>query len=180
MIKKLKDAFFQIEKNSCLEILKDKEFEIYDCPEADNSCTKGRCYIRTNGQFKVINSREKEINFLAVDKCIFFDNDEFEKADCIIFDDRTFCFIEIKEFDTERKVGSIRKKKRKKALSQLWSTIEQFRNKFEIDKTLEAYACIQKFGEDRTLTKASTSDKVFAFEKELRTKLFDGCQKEFL
>ena len=179
MIKKLKDAFSQIERNFCLEILKDKEFKIYDCPELDDSCTKGRCYIRTNGQFKVINSNEKEINFLAVDKCIFFDDDEFKKCDCIVFDNKFFCFIEIKEFNTTRKVGKRRRAKREASLNQVKSTIEKFKEKFEIDRELEAYICVKKATEGIPSTQASSSDRKLEFEEELRTKLFDGCQKEF-
>ena len=179
MIKKLKDAFSQIKKNSCFEILKDEEFEIYDCPEADDSCTKGRCYIRINGQFKVINTNEKEINFLAVDKCIFFDDDKFKKCDCIVFDDAVFCFIEIKEFNTTRKVGKRRREKREASLNQVKSTIEKFKEKFEIDRRLEAYICVKKATEGIPATQASSSDRKLEFEEELRTKLFDGCQKKF-
>ena len=179
MIKKLKDAFSQIEKNSCLEIVKDKEFEIYDCPEDYDTYKKGRCYIKTNGQFKVINRSKKEINFLAVDKCIFFDDDKFKKCDCIVFDDEVFCFIEIKEFNTTRKVGKRRREKREASLNQVKSTIEKFKENFEIDRELEAYICVKKATEGIPATQASSSDRKLEFEEDLRTKLFDGCQKEF-
>ena len=180
MINELKKAFPQIDSNTCLEIVIKKEFEIYDCPEEDKSCTKGRCYIRIDGQFKVCNSQEKEIGFLAVDKCIFFDDDKFQKCDCIIFDEKTFCFIEIKEFNTRKKVGKRRREKREASLNQVRSTIEKFKEKFNIDKTLEAYICIKKSTEGIPSTQASSSDRKLEFEEELRTKLFDGCQKEFI
>jgi hypothetical protein len=179
MINELKKAFPQIDSNTCLEIVTEKEFEVYDCPEEDKSCTKGRCYIRIGGQFKVFNRKEKGIGFLAVDKCIFFDDDKFKKCDCIVFDEKTFCFIEIKEFNSNKKVGKKRRTKRVESLNQVKSTIEKFRDKFKTDKTLEAYICIKKSTEGIPATQASSSDRKLEFEEELRTKLFDGCQKEF-
>jgi hypothetical protein len=114
MINSLKEKFSQIDTNSCLEIIVDKEFEIYDCSEKDTTCTTGRCYIRENGQFRVINNQKKEIGFLAIDKCIFFDNDEFQKCDCLVFDKNTICFIEIKDC-----IVNQRKKRKKTAKAQL-------------------------------------------------------------
>ena len=91
MQNRLKAIFSQIEANGCIETILEKEFEIYDCEE------EKRCYIATEyGQFRVINSVEKEITFLAIDKCLFFDSDRFKKCDCAIFDNDTLCFIEIK------------------------------------------------------------------------------------
>lgn len=179
MIKNLHDAFPQIIENACLEFLNHKEFEIYDCPEEDKSCTKGRCYIQENGQFKVINPLSKEIGFLAVDKCIFFDDDKFKKCDCIVYDETTFCFIEIKEFNTKKKIGKRRREKRESSLLQVEATIKQFRDKFNVERNLEAYICVKQYTEGIPKSKASTSDQKLKFEEELRTTLFDGCEKKF-
>ena len=163
----LKTAFLNIETNNCMEVLTQKEFEIYDCEE------EKRCYIATEyGQFKVINSLEKEITFLAIDKCIFFDSDKFKKCDCVIFDEDTICFIEIKACKIKQ-----RKSNKKTAITQLRSTIEIFKEKLDIEKKIEAYLCIGINPEHPP--RASTSDKVLEFEEELDTQLFDGCQKEF-
>ena len=108
----LKAIYPQIEANNCLDTVTQKEFDIYDCEE------EKRCYIATDyGQFKVINSLEKEISFLAIDKCLFFDNDKFKKCDCLVFDKDTICFIEIKACKFKQ-----RKSNKKTAISQLKST----------------------------------------------------------
>ena len=163
----LKAIYPQIEANNCLDTLTKKEFEIYDCEE------EKRCYIATEyGQFKVINSLEKEISFLAIDKCLFFDNDKFKKCDCLVFDKETICFIEIKACKFKQ-----RKSNKKTAISQLKSTIEIFRKEFDIDKKIEAYLCIGMNPENPP--RASNSDRILEFEEELDTKLLEGCQKTF-
>ena len=163
----LKKVFPQIEENGCMESLKEKEFEIYDCEE------EKRCYITTEyGQFKVINGSEKEITFLAIDKCLFFDSDTFKKCDCVVFDSNTICFVEIKACKFKQ-----RKSNKKTAISQLKSTIEIFRKEFNMDKKIEAYLCIGM--NPQHPPRASTSDKILEFEEELDTQLFEGCQKEF-
>jgi len=163
----LQTTFPQIDDNNCLDIVTKKEFEIYDCEE------EKRCYIATEyGQFKVINSLEKEISFLAIDKCLFFDNDKFKKCDCLLFDKDTICFIEIKACKFKQ-----RKSNKKTAISQLKSTIEIFRKEFDIDKKIEAYLCIGMNPENPP--RASSSDMILEFEEELDTKLLEGCQKAF-
>lgn len=167
MQNRLKTVFPNIETNNCMEILTQKEFEIYDCEE------EKRCYIATEyGQFKVVNSLEKEITFVAIDKCLFFDSDRFKKCDCVVFDKDTICFVEIKACKFKQ-----RKSNKKTAISQLKSTIEIFREKFDIEKKVEAYLCIGMNPEHPP--RASTSDKILEFEEELDTQLFDGCKKEF-
>ena len=163
----LKTIYPQIDDNNCLDTLTKKEFEIYDCEE------EKRCYIATEyGQFKVINSLEKEISFLAIDKCLFFDNDKFKKCDCLLFDKENICFIEIKACKFKQ-----RKSNKKTAISQLKSTIEIFRKEFDIDKKIEAYLCIGMNPENPP--RASSSDMILEFEEELDTKLLEGCQKAF-
>ena len=163
----LKAIYPQIEVNNCLDIVTQKEFDIYDCEE------EKRCYIATDyGQFKVINSLEKEISFLAIDKCLFFDNDKFKKCDCLVFDKDTICFIEIKACKFKQ-----RKSNKKTAISQLKSTIDIFRKEFDIDKKIEAYLCIGMNPENPP--RASSSDRILEFEEELDTQLLEGCQKTF-
>jgi hypothetical protein len=173
MITKLKRAFPKIYTNGCYEVVNHKEFDIYDCKEDNESSTTGRCYIQQDGDFKVINLNQKKIGFLAVDKCVFFDEDTIKKCDCIIMDDETLCFIEIK--DCKSRNRSNRKREAKK---QLKSTIEFFESKVEVNRTKEAYLCV---GVSRTRPSklASSMDSRIEFEENLDTRLFDGCQKEF-
>ena len=168
MIDALKKAFPQIEKNSCLKTQLDKKFDIYDCEE------EKRCYIcEKDGHFQVINNNGKEIGFLAVDKCLFFDDDELKKCDCIVFDGDTICFIEIKECKPKRRKGH-----KKNAEKQLKSTIEVFKSKIKIDKRMEAYLCVGCSATQPSRT-ASSKNAQAEFLIHLNTILFDGCQKKF-
>ncbi len=168
MKNKLEEAFPQVLTNHCLETNSEKEFWIYDCDE------ESRCYITSeDSQFQVINNTENHISFLAIDKCIFFDDDAFEKCDCAVFNEKIFCFIEIKKSKKSRK-----KKNRKKAKTQLQSTINIFREKIDFSSLqLEAYLCIGMSPTRPSITAASM-DMRLEFE-ELDTKLFEGCQKKF-
>ena len=87
MINSLKEIFSHIDEKKCHQILTKETFEIFDHEEDK------KCYIlEENGQFKVINSNKKEINFLAVDECLFHSSDS-SRSDCIVFDNKIFCFI---------------------------------------------------------------------------------------
>ena len=168
MKNKLEEAFPQVLTNHCLETNLSEEFWIYDCDE------ENRCYITSeDNQFQVKNNTENHISFLAIDKCIFFDDDAFEKCDCAVFNEKTFCFIEIKKSKLRQK-----KKNRKKAKAQLQSTINIFREKIDFSNLkLEAYLCIG-ISPTRPSITATSMDMILEFE-ELDTKLFEGCQKEF-
>jgi len=169
MIDKLKEVFPQIEKNCCLEVIFDEEFEIYDCE------TKKRCYIiEKNGHFKVLNPNNKDIGFLAVDKCLFFDDDNFQKCDCIIFDNYTICFIEIKECKPKRRQGH-----KKKAEQQLQSTIQIFTDRVKMNRKIEAYLSVG-CSSTRPSRTASSKNAQAIFMRDFNALLFDGCQKEFL
>lgn len=168
MIDVLKEAFPQIQKNGCLETLLQEQLEIYDCEK------EKRCYIcEKDGHFQVLNLKRKEVGFVAVDKCLFFDDDEFKKCDCIVFDSETICFIEIKECKPKRRKGH-----KKSAEKQLKSTIEVFKSKLNIDKKIEAYLCVG-CSATRPSRTASSKNAQAEFLMQLNTILFDGCQKEF-
>jgi hypothetical protein len=167
MVSLLKESFSQIEENMCLEI-KNIDFEIYDSKE-DN-----RCYIcEKDGDFQVLNKDKLDIVFLAIDKCIFFDSDEFKKCDCVIFDAKTVCFIEIKDCKPKRRKGY-----KKQAQEQLKSTIKIFKDKIDIDKKLEAYLCVG-CSATRPSRPASSKNAQAEFLINFNTLLFDGCQKKF-
>ena len=168
MIDRLKESFPQIEKSNCLEIISKSQFEIYDCEE------EKRCYIcEKDGHFQVLNANKKEIGFLAVDKCLFFDSDEFKKCDCIIFDEETICFIEIKDCKPKRRKGH-----KKNAEKQLKATIEAFQKSMKLDKKIEAYLCVG-CSPTRPSRSASSKKAQAEFLIKFNTLLFDGCQKEF-
>ena len=170
MHNRLKEYFPHCEEKECLEYRKDKKFEIIDDKENE------KCYIvAENGQFKVINQKEKTVGFVAIDDCLF-DSSDSSRADCFIFDDKIVSFIELKNCKNKNI-----KKNRKKAKSQLVKTIEFFSEIIK-DKKLEAYICITCTKEDGTITmtpRASNIEVQLEFEELYNTQLFYECLKEY-
>lgn len=168
MLDSLKTYFPHIEEKACLEYRKDKDFEILD---------DRRCYIvETNGQFQVINPIEKTIGFLAVDNCLF-DSSQASRADCIIFDEKVICFIELKH--CKKKNIS---KSRQKANKQLKAIIQWFQSHIQISNRYEAYICITCTQDDgiTMIPKADNIEMQLEFEEEYNTALFYKCHKEFI
>ncbi len=169
MSKDLISAFLE---GDCLKIETSLEFSI-----ADGEANTGRCYIvnaeETEGQFKVSNPRGKEIYFLAIDKCLLDDQDNLERCDFAIFDESTFCFVEIKE--TRRRRGKVREK----AIQQLEATINYFKQHIDFeDYRLEAIIYLVSRG---AYPAADTNkEKMKArFATKLETLLLEGNHKAF-
>lgn len=168
----IEKAFPQILENLCLQVRTDEEFAIYDSED-------GRCLIREVAEgithFTVKNPSLKEIGFLAIDKCVFMDSDLTERCDCAVFDNKTFCFIEIKETNRRRPENS------RKAREQLLTTIATFKNKIDFsDKRLEAYVVV---GIDFTKTfpaaKSIDLATTYKFEQVGVTLYQSGNEKKF-
>lgn len=168
----IEKAYPQTIQNLCLEILTDSEFSIYDSE-------MGRCFIQKQDDatihFTVKNPNQKEISFLAIDKCIFMDNDKIKRCDCAVFDNKTFCFIEIKETNQRKSENS------RKAREQLLTTIKEFKDRIDFsDKRLEAYVVV---GLDfKKISPASKSQDLLStlqFERLGVTLFHDGNEKKF-
>lgn len=136
MFDEIKSAFPQADTGSCLQTIFEREFYIHDHE------IEKRCYVQddSNGvqHFKVVSKTEKPVNFLAIDKCLFTDKVKIERCDCAVFNDQTFCFIEIKTTSSEkdRRIA----KCRKKASDQLMNTILHFKDRMAFDGCqIEAY-----------------------------------------
>jgi hypothetical protein len=177
MDKELQSAFELIKENKCLEIISDSEFDIYDSDD------KQRCFILlkndndvSNEQlFKVINPNKQDIRFLAIDKCLLFDNDKLKRCDCIIYNKKDFCFIELKKVEIKRHRNSAKKTARR----QLYSTIKFFIEKVNLkNMSLEAYLCVG-YKSTNPANLASSQSAKLEFEEQLNTKLYNGCQKTF-
>lgn len=168
----IEKAYPQIVQNLCLEILSDSEFSIYDSE-------MGRCFIQKeeNGiiHFTVKNPQQKEIGFLAIDKCIFMDNDKIKRCDCAVFDNKTFCFIEIKETNQRKSENS------RKAREQLLTTIKEFKDKIDFsDKRLEAYVVVGlDFKKIYPAAKSQDLLSTLQFERLGVTLFHDGNEKKF-
>ncbi len=148
MQQSIEKVFPRIKQNACLTLISVAEFEIID-PETS------RCIINlkhsSEGQLWINNPNMKPIQFLAIDKCMFFDlKDEPTRCDCALFDDTRICFIEIKESNE-----SNRRKRRKKAINQLSNTINLFREKgvnFPQFDGLVCFSTLQSFPKRRMLS----------------------------
>ena len=172
MINSLKNTFPHLEEKGCLQIVKKKAFEIFDHEEDK------KCYIiKNNGQFKVVNSNQKEIGFLAVDECLF-DSSDGSRADCIVFDDEVLCFIELKHCKNKNIPRN-----RQKAKKQLMAIIDFFKKNIQLNRKLEAYICVTCSSEDGAITmtpRPNNEQAQLEFEEFYDTELLYKCQKEFL
>ena len=131
----IEKAFPQTVQNTCLQTSTELEFCVFDT-EAK------KCAIQTDPaglkHFTVENPTGRTIHFLAIDHCLFSDQDE-TRCDCAVFDEKTFCFIEIKETDTAAR----RSAHYQKAKEQLKATIQHFQDRMTFTtKRIEAYACV--------------------------------------
>ena len=168
----IEKAFPQIIQNTCLEILTDIEFSIFDSEI-------GRCFIQKDIEgiihFTVKNPNKNEIGFLAIDKCVFMDNDDLKRCDCAVYDHKTFCFIEIKETARRKSENS------RDARKQLLTTIKEFSSKIDFSKMrIEAYVVVGlDFKKVFPATKAQDLAMVEKF-RLLNTSLFqEGNEKKF-
>ena len=136
MLDAIQKSFPQTFANACLQTLTEVELHIYDTDEK-------RCEIQTEPEgivhFTVENPAAQDIHFLAIDKCLLFDNDEIQRCDCAIFNHKVFCFVEIKEVDHAAR----RADQNRKAKEQLKNTIRLFKEQLTFTtRHLEAYACV--------------------------------------
>ena len=168
----IEKAFPQIIENTCLEILTDTKFSIYDSES-------GRCFIQKENEgiihFTVKNPNKKDIGFLAIDKCTFMDYDNIERCDFAVFDNKTFCFIEIKETARRKSENS------KKARSQLLTTIQEFIKLIDFGSIrLEAYVVVGlDFSEVKPASKAQDLATTLVFMEFGVTLFHDGNEKKF-
>jgi len=158
--------------NGCIQQRTDS-FDVYD------HRVEHRCYIKTDldepSDFTIKNKGNKEIHFLAIDKCLFHDTDTFERCDCAVFNENEFCFIEIKESNLNQ-----RQENKKKATGQLRATISKFKGTFDLSGyVLEAYRCIG-IKEPSPRIPASGYEARVDFNDNLGVLLYDGNIKEFI
>ncbi|MFK7905189.1 MAG: hypothetical protein AB8B69_08695, partial [Chitinophagales bacterium] len=136
LIEQIKKAFVKCVESNCLEIIDKERIEIFD-DEIEK-----RCFIRQDESqpvhFTILNPSQKEIAFLAIDKCLFSDDDRWAKCDFVVFDDQTFCFVEVKQAKANQ-----RKKRRIKAIGQLKATVKVFVENIDFESyELEAHICL--------------------------------------
>jgi len=171
VLEPIRKTFPQTELNHCLQTQTDTEFFIFDTVDK-------RCKIQTDPDglkhFTVENPTGRDIHFFAIDKCVFFDNDDIQRCDCAVFDNKTFCFIEIKEVDHAAR----RAEQYRKAKEQLKATILYFQEQLTFTtKRIEAYACVGRTTA-RPARQATNLNDQFEFS-ELGAVLYHGNIKRF-
>ena len=160
--------------STCTNTINHKQFYIQD------DIANQPAYIKYDfGQFEVINNTQKNINFLQIDDCLEFENNN-SRCDCVIFDDKVFCFIELKTISSIK--NTIKTKRRKKSENQLRYTIEEFdKNGIIQHRNKEAFVSISCF-QDNKLSKVpniNSQDTILEFEEDYKTTLYYECKKEF-
>jgi hypothetical protein len=167
-------TFPQSGMGNCIETEKG-DFQIFD-----SEIEPKRCYIRRSEEesihFKVLNPNQKEVHFLAIDKCILYD-DAKEHCDFAVFDDATFSFVEIKARHPEHKR---RNQDKKKACRQLKETIGYFVEKgINFEKiNLEAIICLTS-EVTHPVANSESQNAVAEFLFSFNAKLLVGEEKEF-
>ncbi len=158
----------------CIESVDKKHFYIQDGVNQ-----KPAFIVEENGEFEVINNTDNSIEFLQIDACLFNSNDT-TRCDCAVYDNNTFCFIELKCIKP-----SAFSKNRKKAEEQLEATIKYFNDEnITQNKTLEAYVCSNcKIKLDDTFEpitqRPKNREKELYFISSLNTLLYYDTKKEF-
>lgn len=171
---KIVATFPKCVENTCLETVNYVRFWIND--PTDN---QSKCEIVTeenpNNHFEIENFAEKKIHFLAIDKCIFQDSDEHKKCDFAVFDEMSFCWVEVKDVKPRN-----RKNSRKMAIEQLKRTIEIFKKNIDFGKIkLEANVCFHSKISTRPQFSATNAAIVKEFQDEFRVRLTEGNKKIF-
>ncbi len=159
--------------DDCLESIEKKYFFIKDGDDQ-----KPAFIVENNGEFKVINNTSFPINFLKTDSCVSTSTDD-KRCDCAIYNDDTFCFIELK---TSKRTNW--KSHRETAQKQLKATILDFENEDIIkNKKKEAYMCCNSCDIDgnftRILSASNSSNIQTYFRDTLETRLHCNTKKEF-
>jgi ferredoxin len=138
--------------NNCLETTDLDIFEVLD--EG-----KSKIVPESQGQFKIINPNKEPLYFLAIDKCIFFDEKDPKRCDFAIFSEDIFVFVELKECK-----GKNRRENAGKAIKQLEETLKQFKNKISLPSKLFAIASITR---KKTTNNTQNEERLSEIEKDL-------------
>jgi hypothetical protein len=169
MQESIKKAFPLISQNACIEVTQFLDFEIIDRQIS-------RCILQEghseSGHLWVSNQNKKQIHFLAIDKCLFFDNPiDPSRCDCALFDENRICFVEIKESNK-----SNRRKRRIEAIEQLAKTINLFKDSGVESTQFDALVCFSTY---QAFPKRRNLDKEIEFLNNCGGFLYEGNLEEF-
>lgn len=128
MINKIKDHYGHCDNNNC-HIPFVSSFFINDFE--NGKCEVTACNCNANSTCFIENKNKSQIDFVAIDECLIASND-LKKCDCVVTNDSSIWFIELKEVDWSTRSSLNRQKKknaRRKAVKQIASTINDFKSK---------------------------------------------------
>ncbi len=171
----LKQAFPNCATNDCLKAENALYFEVFD-PSSEDDTLKTPCYLvyeSGKGHFQVKNNAGKMIHFAAVDNCIFTDNTH-KKCDFMLFDDKVFCFADIKNVKTSQ-----RKHAKKDAKEQIETTIALFLSKIDLSNYEIKAVIALTFQQTYPIAKVSTQDAKIRFEDKFKAMLYEGNRIDF-
>lgn len=169
MLARIKSAFPHSEERNCLKSLTQKKFVVVDT-------AAGKCRILQEKEeicypcFVVENPNSNQVNFLAIDFCVYTPIDG-EKCDFAVFDQKKFCFVELKTGGGNNRT---RKQTRSKAISQLGTTIEKFQKLISFDDySVNAFVC-SGHSEPTPKSPASNKNRVIEFLEKYNVDLCSG------
>lgn len=121
VVKTLQSKFSQRNVTACLDISTESVFFVGEVdPERNTPCVLQKS--EGNG-FCIENPKGKEIYMLAVDQCFFTNRDAIKRCDALVFDEKVFCFVELK-LGVQRQMAD----EVKEAVQKLGETIQHFAN----------------------------------------------------
>jgi len=185
IIKQLDVAFKDraTKPSECISFENEKSFFIDD-NESIGFCViqKGNEeHLDTSRLFRIINSQNENIALWAVDGCFILKGKSPEHCDCIIFNNKDFCFAEFKFNSTSTNLQTI-KENREKAINQLRSMILMIEHRFKkmnfnyLGYNLEAYLCTPETYPSKN---TAVSDFAVEFVENYGVRLYEENKKNF-
>lgn len=174
ILARLRSYFQQLKIDQCLDKRSDTILVICETGIDNTPCHFGQL---TNKGFRIENPDQLEIHLLKVDHCLLTNIEQnLKKCDCIIFDSRFFCFVELKLNTTRQLSEAI-----KEAIIQLEATIRYLEQELQADEQFfgfirEAYIAMP---EPKPSLLASFQNRQAKFVSKNKVMLFLGSAKRF-
>ena len=139
MIRRITTAFQrELQQQACLVPHNHPNTFVHDPPPPPASpCMLLTDVRRAKSDLHVLNPEQRQIHFLAIDKCLYDDGDD-ERCDCALIINQQLHFIEFKTSQADRNTGP------GECIRQLAASICDFydRQIIEPGETVFAYACV--------------------------------------
>ncbi len=177
MAAQLREVFDPEPVEACLSVETEERFWVSEEVPSRRSVIEKRPPRR--GGFAIVNPRRRRVYLLAVDNCFLerIAGYEGRRCDGVLFDERFFCFVELKLEVSKRATRKLRE-----AREQLGDVIEFFREAFEergvgfLGLELEAYVVMRQNVYPRH--RASRDKVLVEFMERYGVRLFEASEKE--